>query len=125
MGYSMKIKANALLVLLLLSSSYGFASEKNFPEWVTKTPNGHSSYCQSLKVGKQLARTVALQFAKEELISRESVATIQGSEAVIENGEKAKYNVTAEIAMLGEDVDMLVVNENLVGNQICVLVTLK
>ena len=125
MGYSMKIKANALLVLLLLSSSYGFASEKNFPEWVTKTPNGHSSYCQSLKVGKQLARTVALQFAKEELMSRESVATIQGSEAVIENGEKAKYNVTAEIAMLGEDVDMLVVNENLVGNQICVLVTLK
>ena len=109
----------------LLSSSL-FAQNEHYPSWIVRTPAGHGAYCINIKNSVEDAKMVAIQFAKEEIGLGIQKAKISGREVlktVCNKGSfSTDYQSEIEAISRGEDFNVVLVSDEIVKNELCVLV---
>lgn len=115
------------LILSTLLLTAGAAEEvNNFPEWVLNTPDGHSSYCIPITSEHASARKAAVLYAGITLgngVERQEVGGFERSLASDHDGvSSSKYEQTIQAITMGDAPTVQVVEEQLVGQQLCVLV---
>lgn len=114
----------AALTCLTLVSTQVFA--KIIPDWVTSTPAGQSVYCVPAGSNIDMARKVALQFASEDQDRGVIKVDVSGSEyakTVEHNGSTvSNYTMSAETISTGMKQTVLLIEEALVDESLCILV---
>ncbi|CAH7375788.1 putative Excinuclease ABC subunit A [Vibrio crassostreae] len=118
-----KIAATVLLGLMATSpASYA----EILPDWVENIPKGHNIYCVPVTNDLETARKIASLFAGEDMglgIEHSEVTGKETARSTSINGDvHSRYEMDIEIVSTGEAPQVLVVNETMIDDELCVLI---